>query len=1541
MTQIEWAGINGPLSAKIKEQTARCLDTYRTDTTRVEQDAAIESGTAQGGYGRKQLFELIQNGADALLGGAGRIHVVLTKECLYVANEGRPLASEGIGSLMASHLSRKRGDEIGRFGLGFKSVVAISDRPQIISRTGSFGFDRAKAKSTIETVVTSSPAYPMLRTAEPIDATCEAQSDAILAELMEWASTIVRVPLARGHDHLARDVLEFPAQFLLFSPHASELILENRDDDVLRRITVTEDEHGVFLLADSMTGIAARHRVVSCEHRPSKAALADAGDRAHRDVIRVSWAVPLDSRVALGRLWAFFPTEDRTTLAGIINAPWKTTDDRRHLLEGKFNHEILTEVLPTLIALNWHLLMDPAEPASILDVLPARGKEGRSWADKILNEPVFAALRQAASLPDVGGALNLPSSLRVHPDRLGSEILASWASVTPRQPGWISHGIDATSERRLKVERLGGHHPKTRADIVEWVQALTHEKTPASSAAAVLLVNQITQERPELKNEVRRARVVLLEDGSLAPAMPGQIFVRSSSQDSGFNFIHADLAALPAVRAALDAMGVKVLDRAGELRHLISGKNPGNIDWNRAWSLIRQCTPAVAREVLFDELPEPLENSVRVRTRSGAFVTLGGGYLPGVVVSETDPRDAALCFDTKFHRAELQLLSEIGCVSQPTLRHDPPVEPWLVQYKNDLKKRYIEVAKGAKPSMEKLTVVGAVPPWPLEPLKALSNRGRLVAGKLALGLTSGEPYSVKHVSNAAYEPKSYMNPVHWAVLNEGRLETAFGPLPVAYCLAPNTDHPADVLPVVDLPEQLLRTWQIKQEPSELEPEAWDYMLRVAAAWDDVHRTSRVYAWACWFTTAPRVIKARVGRRTAEVAATEVAVVSDESVFQALVEQSIPVILVEEESDAVQMQQKWALENGKRLLEQQLVHQPQGEPEVLVDRFPMLRLHLDPAQFDLKLQPCSSVDLVTATRDGMRSKPVPQALDGGAVLVTATEPENVLRQVSEALQLELTAGDIRSVIDQIREQEVDQLVARIRGAESDHARFAILVGRDRLRRSVPKAAIDNLEDELERPLDDVELATLVLSVHGVAALQHFRQHMEDEGLNPPLQWAGLSAARRFVADLGFAPEYAGFASDSRPAVFTVEGPADLLPLHDYQVMVTTEIKKLLRGNGSPRGMVSLPTGAGKTRVAVQALVEEVRDGSLTGPVVWIAQSDELCEQAVETWSYIWRALGPAQRMTVGRLWGSNEVEETTEGFHLVVATPDKLSARVESPTYEWLTETSVVVVDEAHSSIAASYTKVLDWLGRGRSRKERRPLLGLTATPFRGTSATETKRLAGRYDHNRLDDHAFVGDPYGELQKRGVLARVNHQLLKGAELTFSAKETAEIESMHKVPRSIEAQLGEDVERNRRIVESIVDLPDDWTVLLFATSVENARVLAAMLSFKGVSAVAVSGDTDGRARKHYVDEFKAGRIRVITNYAVLTQGFDAPRVQAVYVTRPTFSPNVYQQMIGRGLRGPLNGGSEEVLIVNVEDNFQQFGDQLAFQEFEHLWNPEVHE
>jgi superfamily II DNA or RNA helicase len=160
-------------------------------------------------------------------------------------------------------------------------------------------------------------------------------------------------------------------------------------------------------------------------------------------------------------------------------------------------------------------------------------------------------------------------------------------------------------------------------------------------------------------------------------------------------------------------------------------------------------------------------------------------------------------------------------------------------------------------------------------------------------------------------------------------------------------------------------------------------------------------------------------------------------------------------------------------------------------------------------------------------------------------------------------------------------------------------------------------------------------------------------------------------------------------------------------------------------------------------------------------------------------------------------------------------------------------------------------------------------------------------------------------------------------------------MRRLPGSVSERIGADLTRTRRIIESIHELDENSTALVFCPSVENARVLAGLLSNEGVPSVAISSDSEPAARRHYIEEFKARRIRVITNYGVLTQGFDAPSIEAVYLARPTFSPNVYQQMIGRGLRGPKNGGSEEVLVVNVKDNFDRFGELLAFNAFEHLW------
>ena len=129
--------------------------------------------------------------------------------------------------------------------------------------------------------------------------------------------------------------------------------------------------------------------------------------------------------------------------------------------------------------------------------------------------------------------------------------------------------------------------------------------------------------------------------------------------------------------------------------------------------------------------------------------------------------------------------------------------------------------------------------------------------------------------------------------------------------------------------------------------------------------------------------------------------------------------------------------------------------------------------------------------------------------------------------------------------------------------------------------------------------------------------------------------------------------------------------------------------------------------------------------------------------------------------------------------------------------------------------------------------------------------------------------------------------------------------------------------------------DWPVLVFATSVEHAQTLAALLEDRGIRSRAISGNTRTAARRHAVEEFRKGRIRALVNYGVFREGFDAPKTRAILVARPVYSPNLYFQMIGRGLRGPKNGGTERCLIINVQDNIDNFERKLAFSDLDWLW------
>ena len=113
------------------------------------------------------------------------------------------------------------------------------------------------------------------------------------------------------------------------------------------------------------------------------------------------------------------------------------------------------------------------------------------------------------------------------------------------------------------------------------------------------------------------------------------------------------------------------------------------------------------------------------------------------------------------------------------------------------------------------------------------------------------------------------------------------------------------------------------------------------------------------------------------------------------------------------------------------------------------------------------------------------------------------------------------------------------------------------------------------------------------------------------------------------------------------------------------------------------------------------------------------------------------------------------------------------------------------------------------------------------------------------------------------------------------------------------------------------------------------MAALLNRKGIASRAVSGTTEAVTRRRVVEEFRSGNIKALVNYGVFREGFDAPKTRAIIVARPVYSPNLYFQMIGRGLRGPLNGGDDRCLILNVQDNIENFDRALAFSDLEWLW------
>lgn len=1535
----------------VREQSLRVLKSYEADEGLVDEHANNERRIAQGGYGDRQIFELVQNSADELRDHVGgEISVVLTERFLYCANEGDPVTAEGVDTILRMSTSKKRGGQIGRFGVGFKSVLAISDAPEFFSRHQGelfgFGFDRAWSARQVRSVVRSAQETPVLRMARLLDVAGTRSADPVLDDLLGWATTVVRLPLVAGVvGRLADDLRRFPVEFPLFSSHVGTITLaDRRGRPQQRRIDHRSSGNRHLIQETRLDGSAVEHewRVFTVTHRPSATALGSAGELHDRPEIDVSWAVPRSSGTR-GLFWSYFPTKFATTLRGILNAPWKTSEDRQAIFDGNAFNEELIGVAARLVVDSLPALVDAKDPGAYIDYLPGRGKEAPQFADERLTLAIWAAAAEKSSLVDQDGVLRPPSRMRIHPEDLRDEWLREWAGCPDRPTEWVHHRAD-TRERRGRVKIIlarAGH--REASSIVEWLEALVGSGAPRSCAAALRICAEMTSAAHPLAEEARTAKVLLTETGRLVAPQPGSVFRRAGDTIAdGLIYVDERVVAEFGVATALDVLGVREADAAGRFAAVVDQGVDGYdaTRWTAFWEMSRTAGATAVLDVLRTR-SAGFRESLRVRTVAGHFSSPADCLLPGPVVPGDGSRDAAIAVDMRFHAADSAVLRALGLLDRPALERAPQGEAWFEEYGDHYHRRYLKsVDEGEpRPLRKYMRFDGPPTPGPLGVFRELSEEGRAAfVGALPVATT---PASwTMQVGKQQQTRQSIMSPLAWMTRSFGFVETSRGRRRVIRALGPALKEYSQLLPVATVPQGVAAALHLPESLDAIRPAVWrDLADEAAVSTDDVF-PGAVYALLLRAEAWPEGVmtRCRVGDDWADDRPdTEIAVTASSTVYRDLRRERIPALLVPTDDDAATMIEQWEMLAPEHVISRELRHVAESPGQPLGELFPALRMRHRKDVEGVVVVRCTELEEITRTPNGITATPRRHAVEDRVLLVLRPEgDEAVLVAADEALRLGLGPGGRRSVADQKHQQAASDRRRAIRTAVTPAEKVLKMVGEEQLRAGLPRGLEEAERRKTGRAPSGLRIAELALDTHGGSVLRHHAKDIAQQDENSPRTFNGSTGARRHVADLGLPEEFAGASVVTPPEMEEIDGPTDLPALHDYQERVAARMVEHLMASEPGRAMLSLPTGAGKTRVAVEAVTRFVRErGAPDGPVLWVAQSEELCEQAVQSWKFVWSKAGPAGRLVVNRFWGGNDAAPVTGATQLVVATDATLTSRLGNADHEWLRRASVVIVDEAHRAVSTSYTQILAHLGIERSRTAR-PLIGLSATPFRGRSEQQTSWLVNRFGARRLDIGIFEeGREYETLQQLGVLARIEHRELVGSTIRLDARELTSATRFSTLPSSAEEELAMDDRRNDTLLDAITGLPDDWSVLVFAASVEHAKLLTALLNQRGRPATSIDGYTPVGERRTKIEGYRAGRYRTIVNYNVLAQGFDAPRTNAVVIARPTFSPNVYQQMIGRGLRGPRNGGNESCTILDVRDNVQNYRGELAFTEFEYLW------
>jgi hypothetical protein len=439
------------------------IDAWATSPARFREDANAEEDLVLGGYRDRLVVELAQNAADAAAraGVPGRLRLTLRDGVLVAANTGAPLDAAGVESLSTLRASAKRETHeqaVGRFGVGFAAVLAVTDEPAVVGRHGGVRWSLAEARELAAETARHSPGLgdevrrrdghvPLLRLPFAAEGTAPDPYDtAVILPLRDTPAADLAERLLRAVD----DAL------LLTLAGLEEVVVEINGESPR---TISRRTDGPFTVVDD-SGDGVTYWRTAAAHGPLDPELLT--DRPVEERLRphwsVTWAVPVDSDGSPVRprtslvVHAPTPSDEPLGVPALLIASFPLDSTRRHAAPGP-----LTDFLIQRAADSYAELLGDWRPvtAGLIDLVP--GPLGKGELDGALRQAILERLPRTSFLPPAverreQDGDELPESLRPRDAEVvegaGADTVRVLAEVLPTL-------LPAGLERRAELRTLG------------------------------------------------------------------------------------------------------------------------------------------------------------------------------------------------------------------------------------------------------------------------------------------------------------------------------------------------------------------------------------------------------------------------------------------------------------------------------------------------------------------------------------------------------------------------------------------------------------------------------------------------------------------------------------------------------------------------------------------------------------------------------------------------------------------------------------------------------------------------------------------------------------------------------------------------------------------------------------------------------------------------------------------------------------------------------------------------------------------------------